>query len=118
MKSFKNGRNMDKTKTSQKAKKFVFDDLPIAKVTAKTERHDSSAIFKNKEVIKSALMQCFFENDMEGFIDILETFYEVRNRSRIAREMKIRRQTIYEVFRKGANPSFRKVMELAHAAVA
>lgn len=73
----------------------MFEHVPAGKVSA-----------KNKKVIRKALKKCFFENDIEGFLEILEPFYE--GQSKIVRE----------VFRKGANPSFQKVMELAHAAVA
>lgn len=69
--------------------------------------------FKNQAEVGAALLQCLIENDIEAFVEILDGYLDV-NRSRVARDAKIGRSTVQEVFSKKGNPTLRTIAKIVH----
>lgn len=74
---------MNKKKTLKKHE-FSLDDLqPITIDKSKLHASKASELFKNKNEVAQALLECLIENDTETFMEILDAFVCV-NRTQTA----------------------------------
>jgi probable addiction module antidote protein len=110
---------MVKRKTLEKQKNFFPEDMPIIKARpgVKVLPHDPSAFFKDKAKVMGALTECLQTGDTAAYMEILRAFFAVQNRSEIAKKNGVRRATVYEIFKKDANPSFKSVMKWTNIAL-
>lgn len=80
-------------------------------------KHEPKKSFKNRKEIAIALWQCLEDNDPEAFVEILPTYLEV-NKSEIARNSLLSRQSVKTTFSKKGNPTILTIAQIVHQAVA
>ena len=108
---------MTRKKTSKK-QKFCFKDMPITPIKKGVGvRHRSADAFRDEAEIAHVLFQCLVENDVEGFLEILDTFLRV-NRTKIARETNLSRSTVQQALSGKGNPTLRTIAKIIHQSVA
>lgn len=94
----------------------------------KSIRNGSKSPFKKKPILydlkrdlldeqltAEAIWECLKDNDPEGVIEILETHFNAKNKSKLAKDANIPRTTIYHTF-KSRNPTLQTLAKLIHAA--
>ena|SRR5260221_5987238 len=109
---------MHKQKTSKK-QDFCLDDVPIAVVKNKAgikEVHPEK-IFKDHKKIAVALFECLIDNDVEAFIEILDSYLRV-NRRRVAKGAHLARSTVQQALSGKGNPTIKTLAKIVHDAVA
>ena len=64
---------------ASKKQKFCLDDMPIVKSKkhSKIRDHDPTEFFKRHEKVAEALLQCLEENDVDAFLEILDTYLRI-----------------------------------------
>ena len=71
---------MDKKKTLKKQKKVLEDTQPIMELKLKSgvkiHRNNPVEVLLDQNLIAKAIWECFSNRDTEGFIEVLETFFE------------------------------------------
>ena len=108
---------MNKKKTLKKHE-FSLDDLqPIKIDESKLHASKASELFKNKNEVAKALLECLIENDTETFMEILDAYLCV-NRTKIAYKTNLTRATITQAFSKKGNPTLKTIAKIVHEAVA
>lgn len=107
---------MIKKKISKK-RELSFKNIPITKVNElaikELKEVRPEEFFKDHEKIGAALLQCLLENDTESFIEILDEYLHV-NRSQVAKNAKLGRSTVQEVFSKKGNPTLKTIAKIVH----
>jgi DNA-binding phage protein len=109
---------MHNKKTSTK-QDVCFDDLPIVTVKNKKgikEVHPEKE-FKDHKKVALALFECLIDNDVEGFMEILDAYLRV-NRRRVAKGAKLARSTVQLAFSGKGNPTIKTLAKIVHDAVA
>ena len=109
---------MHKKKTSKK-QEFCLDDVPVAAVKSKVgikEVHPEK-IFKDHKKIAIALFECLIDNDVEAFIEILDSYLRV-NRRRVAKGANLARSTVQQALSGKGNPTIKTLAKIVHDAVA
>jgi len=106
---------MVKAKTYRKQK----NSLPkICKVNMSTiKKYSPSADLLNAKKIGAGIMECLINNDPEGAMKIISLYLETLNKSKIAKESKIAKSTLYYSLRR-KNPTIRTLAKLLHTNVA
>lgn len=94
---------MDRAKTSEKPKK--------SSRKLKLKKFDTSRGLKDPLGVLETLLQCLAENDLESFEDVLVAHLRVVNKSKLAAETEIGRQTIYDLMNpeKPFNPTIQTI---------
>lgn len=62
----------------------------------------------------SAIMQCLFENDHEGVLEIIENYLYALNKTQFLKDAEIPRSTMYNLLRR-RNPTIKTLAKLLHA---
>ena len=108
---------MNKKKTLKK-REFSLDDLQPIKIDAlKLHASKASELFRNKNEVAKALLECLIENDTEIFMEILDAYLCV-NRTYIAQKTNLTRATVTQAFSKKGNPTLKTIAKIVHEAVA
>ena len=108
---------MNKKKTLKKHE-FSLDDLqPITIDESKLHASKASELFKNKNEVAQALLECLIDNDTETFMEILDAYLCV-NRTHIASKTNLTRATVTQAFSKKGNPTLKTIAKIVHEAVA
>ena len=84
------------------------------KLKKKPREYDPMKDLLDEHLIAEAIWDCLKENDPEGVVEILESHFRVKNKSKLPREHGISRTTIYHAFR-SKNPILQTVAKLVHA---
>ncbi|MEI6242797.1 MAG: hypothetical protein WCP39_05265 [Chlamydiota bacterium] len=66
---------------------------------------DPSEILLDKKFLISALLECFQDNDIDAFIEILDGYIATRNKSDLALKANISRNTLYDMLHRRKNLS-------------
>jgi probable addiction module antidote protein len=104
---------MHKAKTS-KSQEFSLASMPKMKFKkgVKTIKDNSMESLKDKQGVREALSECLFDDDMEGFKEILKAHLEVRNISNFTKETGLPRKTIYKILEPDSNPTLKNIAKL------
>jgi probable addiction module antidote protein len=104
---------MPKAKTSKK-QDFSLASMPKMKLKkgVKTIKDTSFKNLKDKKRVREALSECLFDDDMEGFKEILKAHLEVRNISNFSKETGLPRKTIYRILEPDSNPTLKNITKL------
>lgn len=108
---------MGKTGTSKKQKNFSIDDMPIVKVRAgvKISPWKPSVKMDDFEFVTKALLECVRDGDDEAFMEIFIGYIRARNRSKLAKEAGVGRQTIYDLISQDSDPRISTLFKLLKA---
>ncbi|MCB1113851.1 MAG: helix-turn-helix domain-containing protein [Chlamydiia bacterium] len=68
----------------------------------------------DEELIARAVWECLKDNDPDGVIEIIEAHLSAKNKSQLAKDCDISRNTLYHVF-KNKNPTLNTLAKLVHA---
>jgi DNA-binding phage protein len=106
---------MAKKKISLKRKRSS-STTPRARIKdfAGIHPHYPEKNLKNPKFVGAALLECLQENDPEGVMEVLEIYLSVLNKSQLAREEGLHRQTLYSAFKR-RNPTVRTLAKIVHA---
>ncbi len=96
---------MDKVKTSQKRKKL----LVKSKTPLLVVHNPYSKELANPKLIKKAVLEALIDGDLEAVRDLLVAHLRTVNKSKLAANTKLGRQTIYDLMdtKKEFNPSLK-----------
>lgn len=99
--------------------KTSLENMPIikSKKSAKLKEHNPSDFFKKHEQVAAALLTCLEENDVEAYLEILNTYLYI-NKSKVAKEAKLSRTTVQNALSSKGNPTIRTIAKIVHQAVA
>lgn len=113
VKSNKKEQNMAKTKTSKKQKKSSSKSKPVTLTPHKVL--DKSIL--DPETLKELLIETLIEGDMEAFQDVLIAQIRLANKTKLARNAKIGRQTLYDLTqgKREFNPSVKTLSAILQA---
>ena len=64
---------------------------------AKLTEHDYSKTLRNKKLVLETLLDCLVRNDVDSFRDVLVAHLRTVSKSKLARETKLGRQTLYDL---------------------
>ena len=62
----------------------------------------------------AAVMECLFENDTEGALEIIEGYFYALDRTQFLKDAKVPRSTVYNVFKR-RNPTIKTLAKIMHA---
>jgi len=105
---------MDKTKISPKQEKSSPKKLKIKNWKGITKYNPEETLL-DENLIANAIFECLKENDTEALMEIIEGYLSALNRSKLSREKKIPRSTIYHTLRR-RNPTIRTLAKIVNAA--
>lgn len=107
---------MAKTKTSKGHEKFSLDDYPITpiKTPGRGERFSPTEELATTD-IRPALIEALLENDIEGFKEILKSFMEAVNATRVLKRAKISPRTYYDAISENGNPGIKTLGKIMQA---
>lgn len=93
--------------------------MPIikSKKNSKLKDHDPSQFFKNHEQVAQALLKSLEDNDVEAYLEILNTYLFI-NKTKVAKEAKLSRTTVQNALSSKGNPTIRTIAKIVHQAVA
>jgi probable addiction module antidote protein len=117
---------MAKTKTSAKrgkslrttkSKPFKIEEMPLVKIKngVKFEEHKPDVFLKDTKLIREALIQAFFEGDVDGFKEILAAHLRAISKDDISKQTGVSRATVFRMLDSGSNPSFENVAKVVSA---
>src|SRR5689334_15227318 len=96
---------------------FSLSDLKPIKIFDESNLRNSNAsdVFRNKNEVAQALLECLIENDTQAFMEILDAYLSV-NRTHIAQKTNLTRATITQAFSKKGNPTLKTIAKIVHEA--
>ncbi len=89
---------MAKTKTSDKRKSS----------SVKLTKHKTDwSLFRDNKGVRETLIECLCHNDLEAFEDVLVAFLRATSKTKLAKETKLGRRTLYNLIegKKPFNPT-------------
>ena len=75
----------------------------------------ASKKLKNKSYVKKVLFDCFCNNDMEAFKEVLKSHLELQNKDNLIKKLKMSKTTFYRTLSKNSNPTIKSVSKLLRA---
>lgn len=75
---------------------------------------DPTKIMLDKTFLIAALLQCFKDNDVDAFIEILDGYITALNKSKFAQKADISRSTLYVMLHGKKNPTLRVLTQCIH----
>ena len=114
---------MGKAKTSDKrerssratrSKPFNIEEMPLIKLKGgvKLVDHKPDASLKDSKLVREALIQAFFEGDVDGFKEILAAHLRAISKDDISKKTGVSRATVFRMLDSGSNPSFENVAKV------
>lgn len=106
---------MDKIRISRKRRTSSLNTLKkenqlIIKKGVKLKKFNPNK-YLSKEFLGKAILECFFNNDPNGIVELLEIYIQEHNKVEFCKEAKIPRSTTYQSF-KHKNPTIKTVAKI------
>lgn len=76
------------------------------------EEHKPDASLKDTALIRKALVEAFFEGDVEGFKEILAAHLRAISKDEISKHTGVSRATVFRMLDRKSNPSFENVAKV------
>jgi len=78
--------------------------------------HDPLAYLTSIDNIGKAIVECLENNDPEGVMEVIATYLEAVNKTKLSKDHALHRQTLYSVLRH-KNPTIKTLAKLMHSYV-
>lgn len=106
---------MVKIKTSPKPKKSL-KNIQIIKLkkNAPIIPHSPAERLRDKDFIGRVILECLENNDPEGVVEAISTYFEVLHKTKKSTKAKASKSTLYHGL-KGKNPTLKTLARFMHA---
>lgn len=110
----KTSAKRERSSRSTKSKAFNIEEMPLVKLKkgAKLEEHKPDVSLKDRALIRKALVEAFFEGDVEGFKEILAAHLRALSKDEISKNTGVSRATVFRMLDRKSNPSFENVAKV------
>ena len=107
---------MDRKKISKK-RGFSFSAMPETKLKQRRQMvaWEAEDTFLDTQKVASALLACLMENDVETFMEVLDSYLRI-NRLQVAKRAKLSRATVQQALAPGGNPTLKTLAKIVHEA--